>query len=84
LEEHLFRLGVNTLVFSGFNFPNCPRSSVYEASERDFRVVLVRDAVSGVYDRGIQELESIAVNIMRTDDCENILKSLRTRPLTYG
>ncbi len=84
LEEHLLRLGVNTLVFSGFNFPNCPRSTVYEASERDFRVVLVRDAVSGVYDRGIQELQNIAVNIVGTDECENILKSLRTRPLLNG
>jgi hypothetical protein len=28
---------------------------------RDFRTVLIADAVSGVYDRGIQELDSIGV-----------------------
>src|SRR5205814_1216472 len=41
LEAHLRALGVSTLVFAGCNFPNCPRTSIYEASERDFRLVLV-------------------------------------------
>jgi nicotinamidase-related amidase len=49
-------LGVNTLVFGGCNFPNCPRTSISEASERDFRLVLAEDAISGLYDRGRQEL----------------------------
>ncbi len=76
LGEYLRQLDVNTLVFSGCNFPNCPRTSIYEASERDFRVVLVMDAVSGLYDRGIEELQGIGVTLMTTDDCEIILKSL--------
>jgi nicotinamidase-related amidase len=76
LEEHLSALGVNTVVLTGCNFPNCPRATLYEASERDFRIVLVKDAVSGAYDRGIEELQGIGVSIMRTDDCESILKSL--------
>ena len=50
LEDHLRERQVSTLVFCGCNYPNCPRTSIYEASERDFRVVLVRDAVSGLYD----------------------------------
>ncbi|WP_459872860.1 hypothetical protein, partial [Endothiovibrio diazotrophicus] len=37
LESHLRGLDVSTLVFSGCNFPNCPRTSIYQASERDFR-----------------------------------------------
>lgn len=28
LEEHLQELGVNTIVFSGCNFPDCPRTSI--------------------------------------------------------
>ncbi len=76
LGEYLRQLDVNTVVFSGCNFPNCPRTSIYEASERDFRVVLVMDAVSGLYDRGIEELQGIGVTLMTTDDCEIILKSL--------
>src|SRR5438067_12163697 len=66
LEAHLRALGVSTLVLSGCNFPNCPRASVYEASERDFRIVLVEDAVSGLYERGKDELRTIGVVLMRT------------------
>src|SRR5438093_8759581 len=66
LEAHLRALGVSTLVFSGCNFPNCPRASVYEASERDFRLVLVEDAISGLYERGKDELRTIGVVLMRT------------------
>ena len=64
LEEHLHALGVTTLVFGGCNFPNCPRTSIYEASERDFRLVLAEDAISGLYDRGRDELRGIGVQLM--------------------
>ena len=64
LEEHLRACGVDTLVFCGCNFPNCPRTSIYEASERDFRVVLARDALSGLYERGERELEAIGVTLV--------------------
>jgi nicotinamidase-related amidase len=67
LEAHLRALGVSTLIFCGCNFPNCPRASVYEASERDFRLVLVRDAVSGLYERGEQEMQAIGVGLMEAD-----------------
>jgi nicotinamidase-related amidase len=67
LEEHLRGLGVSTLVFAGCNFPNCPRTSIYEASERDFRIVLADDATSGVYDRGRTELTNIGVTCVGTD-----------------
>jgi len=64
LEDHLRGLGVDTLAFCGANFPNCPRTSIYEASERDFRIVVAPDAVSGIYDRGRAELEGIGVALM--------------------
>jgi nicotinamidase-related amidase len=67
LEQHLKNLGVTTLAFSGCNFPNCPRASMYEASERDFRIVLADDGVSGMYDRGRQELRNIGVVLMDAD-----------------
>lgn len=50
------------------NFPNCPRTSMYEASERDFRVVMVEDAISGVYPKGIEEVQNIGVNIYSTNE----------------
>ena len=66
LEDHLKRHGVSTVVFCGCNFPNCPRTSIYEASERDFRVVLAEDAISGLYERGREELVNIGVWLMPT------------------
>jgi nicotinamidase-related amidase len=64
LDAHLRERGVTTLVFCGCNFPNCPRTSIYEASERDYRVVLARDAISGLYERGERELAAIGVELM--------------------
>jgi nicotinamidase-related amidase len=76
LEQYLRRQRVTTLVFTGCNFPNCPRTSIYEASERDFRVVLARDAISGLYARGERELRGIGVAIM---SAERIGKALPGR-----
>jgi nicotinamidase-related amidase len=35
---------------------HCPRTTVYESSERDYKIVLVEDAVSGVYDKAREEI----------------------------
>ena len=67
LHDHLHKLGVNTLVVCGCNFPNCPRTTIYEASERDYKVVLVEDAVSGIYEKGKNELRNIGVHLCSTD-----------------
>lgn len=69
LENHLRKLNINTVVICGCNFPNCPRTTVYEASERDFRVVLISDATSNIYERGLQELGNIGIELMTCDDC---------------
>ena len=76
LEAYLEEQGVSTLVFCGCNFPNCPRTSIYEASERDFRVVLAEDAISGLYERGREELRKIGVQLMSS---EQIAASLQRR-----
>ena len=75
LEAHLRREGISTVVFCGCNFPNCPRTSIYEASERDFRVVVASDALSGLYERGERELSAIGVALMSTPE---VLGSLRS------
>jgi nicotinamidase-related amidase len=64
LEDHLRAQDVTTVVFCGCNFPNCPRTTIYEASERDFRIALARDATSGLYERGEHELSNIGVQVM--------------------
>jgi len=73
LEDHLRLHGVSTIVFCGCNFPNCPRTSIYEASERDFRVVLAQDAISGLYEKGLQELGNIGVRLMATAEVVDAL-----------
>jgi nicotinamidase-related amidase len=64
LEGHLKQCGVNTIIFTGCNYPNCPRTSIYEASERDFRIVLVENAVSGLYKKAIEEMKNIGVSVL--------------------
>jgi len=68
LADQLRELGVDTIVLAGCNYPNCPRTTLYEASERDFRLIMLTDAVSGVYDKGLQEMKAIGVNLMTTDE----------------
>ena len=68
LEEVLDKLGVRTLVFTGSNFPNCPRASIYEACERDFNIIVAEDAISGLYERGKKELEAIGAIILKADE----------------
>jgi nicotinamidase-related amidase len=71
LHQNLQAHHVTTLVFCGCNFPNCPRTSIYEASERDYRLILVRDAVSGIYPRGEDELRRIGVQVIDTAELIN-------------
>jgi nicotinamidase-related amidase len=67
LQERLAALAITTLAFSSCNFPNCPRTSIYEASERDFRLVLAQDAVSGLYECGMHEMTNIGVELMSSE-----------------
>jgi nicotinamidase-related amidase len=68
LEKHLRDLRASTVVVCGCNFPNCPRATIYEASERDLRIAFVLDATSGVYQRGLRELENIGVKLVSVDE----------------
>ena len=79
LEAHLREQNVSTLVFCGCNFPNCPRTSIYEASERDFRVVVATDAISGLYARGEQELSAIGVTLFTAGQVAHSLTEATAR-----
>lgn len=76
LEDFLRAHDINTLIVGGCNFPNCPRTSIYEASERDFRLVLAQDAISGLYEQGKEELSAIGVCITTTAAIAQELESL--------
>ena len=73
LQQHLLSLGVTSLAFAGCNFPNCPRTSIYEASERDYRIVLAEDAISGLYDRGREEMKNIGVLLITSKELANAI-----------
>ncbi len=75
LERHLVESGINTIVVVGSNFPNCPRATIYEASERDFRIVAVTDAISLLDDKGRGELEAIGVLCIPSKEALTLLKT---------
>lgn len=68
LEGRLRELGISTVVICGCDYPNGPRATVYAASNRDFRIVMVPDAVSRTTDMGLRELGSIGVRMMEVED----------------
>lgn len=68
LDQFLSERKVNTVVICGCNFPNCPRTTVYEASERDYRIGFVPDATSKTYSRGLDELKNMGVAVMDTEE----------------
>lgn len=75
VEQFLQERRIDSLVFCGCNFPNCPRTSIYEASERDFKIALATDAVSGIYEQGLRELERIGVSLQDTAGIVSWLKT---------
>jgi len=78
LERFLRDRGVDTIVFIGCNYPNCPRTSMYEASERDFRIVMVSDAISQVYEQGIREMRNIGVHVCSAEEAVEAVNMAQT------
>lgn len=69
LEERLHDQQITTLVICGFSFSTGGRASVYEASARDFRIVLVPDALCNATEEAVQELGRIGIYLMDTANC---------------
>src|SRR5689334_11544278 len=67
LDGHLRRLGVDTVVLAGCNFPNCPRAALFDASERDYRVVVVQDATSRVTPERLADAVALGVHALPTE-----------------
>ena len=68
LAEHLRSLDVDTVAVVGANFPNCPRTTIYEASERDFRIIVVCDAISRAYPQGLEECSGIGARVLTASE----------------
>jgi nicotinamidase-related amidase len=68
LEALLHAQNCDTVVVAGCNLPNCPRATLFDATERDFRTVLVSDAVSQTSPERVADLERIGVALRSTTD----------------
>jgi nicotinamidase-related amidase len=64
LHAHLSALGISTLIVAGCNYPNCPRATIYDASARDYRLVIVEDATSRFDERARSEMSAIGVSCL--------------------
>jgi nicotinamidase-related amidase len=60
---------VTTVVLCGCNFRTAIRATVYEASARDFRIVVATDGVSGASEEALCELGRMGVYLMTADSC---------------
>jgi nicotinamidase-related amidase len=78
LNQHLADRGVHTIVFAGCNYPNCPRASIYDASERDYRVLIASDAISGVEDHHLEEAGLIGAIHASSDSIIHMLAHERS------
>lgn len=77
-EDFLRARDISTIVVSGCNLPNCPRATLFDASERDFRAVLVSDATSQVDEARLSDLGLIDVHVLSASAVE--AEVLRGRP----
>ena len=69
LEVRLRDAGVTTLVICGLSFATGTRATIYEASARDFRTVVVPDALGCASDDGVKELGRMGVYLMTSQSC---------------
>jgi nicotinamidase-related amidase len=71
LDLILKRKGVNTLVVCGIQYPNCIRTTVFDAMSLDYEVIVISDATGAVNDdikqANIVDMEAIGVMIQTTD-----------------
>lgn len=73
LEHWLHRRHIDTVVVAGCNLPNCPRATLFDATERDFRAVLAADAVSQATAERLSDLSLIGVELW---ECQGIVAAL--------
>jgi nicotinamidase-related amidase len=77
LDDHLRDLGIGTVVVAGCNFPNCPRATIFDASQRDYRVVLAQDATSQVTPERLADALNIGVCAV---PAEVVIREITTGP----
>ncbi|AQZ62226.1 Nicotinamidase [[Actinomadura] parvosata subsp. kistnae] len=76
LLDHLTEREVSTVVVAGCNYPNCPRATLVDATERDLRTVAVRDALSRWTSDADGELTGMGIACLDTSE---VIAAIRSR-----
>jgi len=80
LEFLLRRLGVDTLILAGINTTTCVLNTAFEATNRDFRVVIAEEAVDSMDGEEMHRfaLHLLAAAVGQVLPNQEILKALRS------
>ena len=80
LEDDLRALGVETVLLSGTQYPNCVRGTAVDALYRDLHVVVVRDACSAatpdVAESNLRDMHNMGMICVPLDELDDALSSL--------
>lgn len=68
LEDWLRERQVTSVLIAGCNLPNCPRATLFDATERDLRAGVVTDAVSQTTPDRLADLALIGVQQLTAED----------------
>lgn len=81
LDGLLKRLGVDQIVVTGVQTPNCIRATVWDANSFDYEVIVLTDGTGAktaeVHNANLIDMESIGIELMTTDE---LIKSLPIIP----
>jgi len=75
LHELLQQRSITTLAITGTWFSNCVRTTIYEATARDYRIVALRDAIAGMYPRGEEDIRKIKCGVCSCNEWAAHLKN---------
>lgn len=68
LEDWLRERRVTSVLVAGCNLPNCPRATLFDATERDLRAAVVTDAASQTTPDRLADLDLIGVQRLTVED----------------
>jgi len=81
LDCLLKRLGVDQIVVTGVQTPNCIRATVWDANSLDYEVIVLTDGTGAktaeIHKANLIDMESIGIKLMTTDE---LIKSLPIIP----
>ena len=75
LQQLLNDLKISTVAIAGTWFSNCVRTTIYEATARDYRAVALSDAIAGIYEQGEIELANIQCGVCSCNDWSQFVRN---------